>query len=259
VVTKQRTLEFSTNKGLSGKDDTARDHDHNRLQGADLIDTDDDVEDATGLSEVEDNTGEEMEVVMEAEEGDDDDDDIGGCDNGNIASIATATDAKIHADNGKRKQQPIASGSILRKSIRAKYKGSIVANPYTPVARSTTQPSLITRTFPVKDCETKWRSRFTVRLTIPESSNALATFSTILKGLFTELQATCENEEKVFILPWADKELKTVDAIDTAEDIPTVFSKFRPFITKFFPGNGSEPHTCYFKLHIGHDRDLCVN
>jgi hypothetical protein len=109
----------------------------------------------------------------------------------------------------------------------------------------------------VKDCETKWRSRFTVRLTIPESSNALATFSKILKGLFTEMQATCENEEKVFILPWADKDLKTVDAIDTADDVPTVFSKFRPFITKFFPGNGSEPHICYFKLHIGHDRDLC--
>ena len=76
-----------------------------------------------------------------------------------------------------------------------------------------------------------------------------------MKSFVSELLGTCAEGEQVFILPWLERDLLTTDAIDDAEEVPTVFSKFRPFIPKFYPGNGNQ-HVCYCKLHIGHDCPL---
>ena len=82
--------------------------------------------------------------------------------------------------NGKRLYPSTLTSSILRKTIRAKHSGSMVRNPYTPVIKAKSKPATKPRTTPLKDCETQWRSRFTVRFTILESSNALEAFTIIL-------------------------------------------------------------------------------
>jgi hypothetical protein len=145
--------------------------------------------------------------------------------------------------------------SILRKNIQAKQKASIVVNLYTPVRQLSRIQETPECNIPEKDCNTKWRSRFTVKLSIPESTNAMAAFGLVLKGLFSELQSTCENDENIFFLPWAEKGIGKIDAIDTPDSVPTSFSKLNQFIPRFFPGKGEE-HMCYFKLHIRHDKNL---
>jgi hypothetical protein len=170
------------------------------------------------------------------------------------ASKETSTEETTKNSNGKRTQKPMPS-SILRKNIRAKHKASIVINPYTPVRQLSRIHETPERHTPAKDCTTKWRSRFTVKLSIPESANEMATFGSVLKELFSELQSTCDNDENIFFLPWAEKDIGKIDAIDTPELVPTSFSKLNKFIPRFFPGKG-EAHMCYFKLYIGHDKDL---
>ena len=159
-------------------------------------------------------------------------------------------------ENGKRpQQQKTVPRSILRQTIRAKHSASIVVNPYTPKLRSINFSDTNERQVPIKDCATKWRSRFTVKLSIPESDNPLEAFRLLLKGLVSELQATCEDSDKIFILPWAESDRTKINAIDSPDEIPVGMTKLGKFIPRFFPGKG-EAMMSYFKLYIGHDKDL---
>jgi hypothetical protein len=176
-------------------------------------------------------------------------------DNATLSKEPAATVGFHKNSNGKRQQQLTLPSSILRKNIRAKHKASIVINPYTPVRPLSRIQETPERNTPAKDCTTKWRSRFTVKLRIPESNNAMEAFGKILKSLFSELQSTCANDENLFFLPWSDKNIGKIDAVDTPDAVPNSFSKLTQFIPRFFPGKGDE-HMCYFKLYIGHDKTL---
>jgi hypothetical protein len=52
----------------------------------------------------------------------------------------------------------------------------------------------------------------------------------VLKGLLSELLASCDNKEKVFILLWAQTDRIKFDAIDTPDDLPSGMSKLNKFI-----------------------------
>ena len=167
----------------------------------------------------------------------------------------TPTEPDVN-ENGKRpQQQKTLPSSILRHNIRAKHKASIVVNPYTPKLNTINFSDTTARQVPIKDCTTKWRSRFTVKLSIPESTNALEAFRELLKGLVSELQATCDDSEKIFILPWAEADRTKINAIESPEDVPVGMTKLGKFIPRFFPGKG-DAMMSYFKLYIGHDKEL---
>ena len=238
-ATKQTTIELSRKTGsIADTEATAPTQD---ITMNELVDTDEEKD-----------MDERMEDTVTAKQGkkgletDRDDDD----------GSQQSDDTEVN-DNGKRPPaaQIATPSSILRHNIRAKHKASIVINPYTPVRNSIRFEDTSSRSTPVKDCATKWRSRFTVKLKIPESNNPLEAFSKVLKELFSELQATCEAEERVFILPWKEKAIQKIDSIDTPDSIPAGFSRLTHFIPRFFPGKGEE-HLCYFKVHIGHDKKL---
>ena len=213
---------------LDDTDDEAAESTKLHTQGA-LVDTDDEVEE---------------EEILETST---------PADNSKMTAAAATESPNL---NGKRTTPPSIPGSILRQAIRAKHSGNIRINPYTPVRETLRDDEVETRREPVKDCDTKWRSsRFTVKLSLPESSNAIETFSNKLQELFTELESTCENTEKLFILPWWDKDIDNIDAIDKASEIPSAHSKLSKFIPKFYPGKGNA-QICYFNLYIGHDRQL---
>ena len=274
-ATKQRTLDFAANKGFSRNADAARNG--SIISGDDLIDTDDD-ESETRLPEIEVDTDEPMDIMI-----DNDDDDARAIPDSSADNMSqynasdsntktttiepdgsVAMDTELHLNeanytpnnNGKRKQKQTSTpSSILRKSIRAKHKGSIVVNPYTPTMRTSFSDTVRPSATPARDCNTNWRSRFTVKLSIPESPNALEAFGKVLQGLMSELDSHCEAAEKVFILPWAESDLTKIDAIATPDEVPTSFTKLGKFMPRLFPGKGEE-HICYIKLHIGHDRQL---
>jgi hypothetical protein len=233
---KQTTMEKSLNlQKQAGKDqyntmdldDTGEDTPNKTATAhGDLVDTDDDEEEITKIGTSGDQT--------------------------TTAKLTTSASTNL---NGKRTTITNVPGSILRQAIRAKHSGNIRINPYTPVRETLYEAATQERSEPVKDCDTKWRSRFTVKLSIPESTNALETFSTTLQELFKELESNCDNKEKLFILPWWDKDIDKVDSIDNASDIPLAHSKLSKFIPKFYPGKGNA-QVCYFNLYLGHDRQL---
>ena len=206
------------------------------------------------------NTDDNDEVEEMEEEVDEATEEDGDGLRGNVTMLEaieeTPAEAEVN-DNGKRPAQPTTKlpSSILRKNIRAKHQSSIVINPYTPKVTIGNPIETQSRRVPVKDCTTTWRSRFTVKLSIPESPNPFEAFQKVLKGLVSELLATCDDQEKIFILPWAETDRIKIDAIDSPDDIPSTMSKLNKFIPRFFPGKG-EAMMSYFKLYIGHDREL---
>ena len=194
---------------------------------------------------------ENMNTNDEAEE----DSDSNGDANNEVTMLKAIEEVPAESeinDNGKRPEPPPKKlpNSILRKNIRAKHKSSIVINPYTPKVTISNLTETQARRVPVKDCTTTWQSRFTDKLSIPESTNPFEAFHKVLKGL-----VTCDDKEKMFILPWAEKDRIKIDAIDSPDDISSSMSKLNKFIPRFFPGKG-EAMTSYFKLYIGHDREL---
>jgi hypothetical protein len=97
---------------------------------------------------------------------------------------------------------------------------------------------------------TKYRTRATLKLTIPASDNPLSRAINLMKEFLTQLQ---DSDDSICIIPWHDEDAKKTDIIETIGDVPTKLNELTIFHPRFYPGRPQQDNTLYVKVHFGHE------
>ena len=97
---------------------------------------------------------------------------------------------------------------------------------------------------------TTYRTRATLKLSIPASDNPLVKSTNILKDFLTQIQ---DSDDSICIIPWLDEDAKTTDIIETSSDIPTKLNELSIYHPRFYPGRPQQEHILYAKVHFGHE------
>ena len=101
---------------------------------------------------------------------------------------------------------------------------------------------------------TKYRSRATLKIVIPASTNPVQAASKILMDLLSQIRDI--SDKNACFIPWTEADEATTDIIDDPTNVPSKLSELAKFFPRLFPGRPHQENIVYTKIYLGHDEDF---
>ena len=98
---------------------------------------------------------------------------------------------------------------------------------------------------------TEYRTRFTVKITIPSTATPIRYLVNSLKGLMSNLQLN--GEDKLVLLPWKNKHVNSRAAITDTADIPTTTDELNFYLSSIYNIPPNTSRVIYTGIHFGHN------
>lgn len=98
---------------------------------------------------------------------------------------------------------------------------------------------------------TEYRTRFTIKITIPNSPTPMRYLVNAIKGLMSNLRLN--GEDKLVLLPWRDKHITSRAAITDAEDIPTTADDLNLYLSSIYNIPPNTSRVIYTGIYFGHN------
>ena len=98
---------------------------------------------------------------------------------------------------------------------------------------------------------TEYRTRFTIKVTIPSSTTPMRYLVNAIKGLMSNLRLN--GEDKLVLLPWKDKHITSRAAITDAADIPTTADELNLYLSSIYNIPPNTSRVIYTGIYFGHN------
>jgi hypothetical protein len=98
---------------------------------------------------------------------------------------------------------------------------------------------------------TEYRTRFTIKISVPGSTTPMQYFANALKGLISNLQLN--GEDKLVLLPWKEKQVSSRDAITDASTLPTNAEELNLYLSSIYNIPKNTSRIIYTGVYFGHN------
>ncbi len=103
---------------------------------------------------------------------------------------------------------------------------------------------------PFQPINNNYKSRVTLKLSIPASDSPMEELLNMIKEFFTQLKEY--SDESIVILPWKKDDFLKINPITKTSEVPKRHSLLMKYFPRLYPGKPSQNNTAYINLQLGH-------